>query len=115
MTRETEERQRACQETLLAALRNELVERDTPASFLIEDSGRPAVEVLDVEGRPRRIYVHLQFRWFYWGDEPNERISCLQLLGAVDRVQQAAEAGWREGDQGEQAFSLHTIADAYRF
>jgi hypothetical protein len=108
------ERQRACQEALLAALRNELVDRDVPAAFLIEDGGRPGVEVLDAEDRPRRIYVHLQFRWFYWGDQLDERTSCVQLLNAVARVQQAAKQGWRPGEQGELRFNLNKIADAYR-
>ncbi|MEU7004509.1 hypothetical protein [Nonomuraea sp. NPDC046570] len=109
------ERQRACQETLLAALRNALAERQVPAAFLIEDDGRPGVEVLDQAGRPRRVYVHLQFRWFHWGDQPDERVSCMQFLRAVERIQRAAQMGWREEEQGELSFSLHKIADAYRF
>jgi hypothetical protein len=87
------ERQRACEETLLAALRKVLADRGVPAVFLIEDDGRPGVEVLDAAGRVRRIYVHLQFRWFYWGDQLDERVSCLQLPAAVERVQQATQSG----------------------
>ncbi|MFC5828746.1 hypothetical protein [Nonomuraea insulae] len=109
------ERRRACEETLLAALRNQLVERDVSAVLLIEDSGRPGVEVLDVAGRTRRIYVHLQFRWFYWGDQSDERVFCLELPTAVARVQQAAQDGWRRGEQGELSFNLGALAEAYRF
>ncbi|GGO83709.1 hypothetical protein GCM10012289_77740 [Nonomuraea cavernae] len=108
------ERQRACQEALLAALRNELVERNVPAGFLNEDDGRPGVEVLDATGRRRRVYVHLPFRWFYWGDRPDERTSCVQLIAAVERVEQAARQGWRYEPQGELSFNLNKIADAYR-
>ncbi|MER6946543.1 hypothetical protein ABT294_21165 [Nonomuraea sp. NPDC000554] len=109
------ERQRACQEVLLAALRNELAGRDVSAAFLIEDDGRPGVEVLDATERPRRVYVHLQFRWFYWGDRPDERTSYVQLFHAVERIQQAAQQGWRQGEQGELSFSLNKIANAYQF
>jgi len=109
------ERQRACQEALLTALRNELVERNVPAVLLIEDDGRPGVEVLDTTSRNRRVYVHLPFRWFYWGDRPDERTSCIQLPAAVERIQQAARKGWRHEPQGELSFNLNKIADAYRF
>ncbi|MEV0382814.1 hypothetical protein [Nonomuraea sp. NPDC050643] len=108
------ERQRAYEETLLAALRNDLADRDIPAVFLIEDDGRPGVEVLDAADRARRVYVHLQFRWFYWGDQLDERISCLQLPTAVERVQQAAQTGWREEEQGELSFNLDKLVQAYR-
>ncbi|MFI6817233.1 hypothetical protein ACIBG7_32875 [Nonomuraea sp. NPDC050328] len=109
----TKERRRACEETLLAALRNELVECGVDAAFLIEDDGRPGVELPDATGSLRRVYVHLQFRWFYWGDEPDERTSCLDLPAAVERIRQAAQQGWREGEQGELSFNLKKIADAY--
>ncbi|MEU6713953.1 hypothetical protein ABZ897_20990 [Nonomuraea sp. NPDC046802] len=108
------ERQRACEETLLAALCNELVERDVHAVYLIEDNGRPGVEVLDVAGLARRVYVHLEFRWFYWGDQPDERVSCLQVPAALERIQQAAQAGWRNEEQGELSFNLSQLAEAYR-
>ncbi|SEG67564.1 hypothetical protein SAMN05444920_103882 [Nonomuraea solani] len=108
------ERQRACEETLLTALRNELAERGVHAVFLIEDDGRSGVEVLDVAGRARRVYVHLEFRWFYWGDQPDERISCLQLQAGVERIQQAAQDGWRREEQGELSFNLRQLAEAYR-
>ncbi|MGW0807167.1 hypothetical protein [Nonomuraea sp. NPDC002799] len=109
------ERQRACEETLLAALRNELVEKGVSATFLIEDDGHPGVEALDVAGRTRRIYVHLHFRWFYWGDQPDERISCLRLPAAVERIQQVTKDGWRHGEQGELSFNLGKLAEAYWF
>ncbi|MER7506226.1 hypothetical protein AB0L05_35745 [Nonomuraea pusilla] len=107
-------RQRACQEALLVGLCNELVEREVPAAFVIEEDGRPGVDVRDCSGRTRRVYLHLEFRWFYWGDRPDERVSCLQFPDAVDRVWRAAVEGWHEGEQGELAFSLGRLAEAYR-
>ncbi|GAA5082353.1 hypothetical protein HNP84_003933 [Thermocatellispora tengchongensis] len=107
--------QRAYQEALLVALRNELAERGVTAAFVIGDDDRPRVEVMDVHLVTRRVYVHLPFMWFYWGDQPDERVSCTDVPRAVARVQEAAAAGWNPGEQGEISFNLHQIAQAYRF
>jgi len=107
------ERQRSAQERLLTELQDELTQRGLTTVLLVDQYGRPALEVLDSRLRPRRVYVHTAFFWFYWGDQHDERVSCLRLGPAADRIEQAAREGWREGEQGELSIDLSKVADAY--
>ncbi|GAA5073590.1 hypothetical protein HNP84_008509 [Thermocatellispora tengchongensis] len=108
------EQQRAYQQALLTNLRKELTARDVPAVLIVTEDGRPALDVTDSRCRSRRIFVHLPFCWFYWGDQHDERVSFLRLPDAADRITQAARDGWREGEQGELGIDLSKIVDAYR-
>jgi hypothetical protein len=108
------EQQHAYAQRLLSALGKHLSQRDVPAVLIITADGRPALDVTDSRGRMRRVYVHLSFCWFYWGDQNDERVSFLQMAGAVDRIEQAARDGWHEGEQGELSINLDRILDAYR-
>ena len=107
------DRQRAAQERLLRELQDELTLRGITTVLLVDQYGRPALEVLDRRLRSRRVYVHTAFFWFYWGDQHDERVSCLRLGPAADRIEQAAREGWREGEQGELSIDLSKVADAY--
>ncbi|GII95600.1 hypothetical protein Ssi02_58310 [Sinosporangium siamense] len=66
-----------------------------------DHQGRPHVKVCDCHGVVRRVYVHLAFRWFYWGDQPDERIPIETVDLAALAIGRAAEQGWRRGEQGE--------------
>ncbi|GAA3471945.1 hypothetical protein GCM10018965_064980 [Nonomuraea roseola] len=68
------------QERLLTALRDELRARTIPAVLVIAEGGRPGLDVVDSRFRTRRVFVHLAFCWFYWGDQQDERVTCLRLL-----------------------------------
>ncbi|WP_066942347.1 hypothetical protein [Microtetraspora fusca] len=105
--------QRAYQQQLLEELRYELKRRGIITVLLVDQSGRPALDVPDSRFRPRRVYVHLAFLWFYWGDQGDERVSCLRLVPAADRIERAAQEGWREGEQGEIGFDLDKAIDAH--
>ncbi|WP_433367478.1 hypothetical protein [Streptosporangium sp. CA-115845] len=108
------ENQQAYQVELLTALRNELINREIIAVLIADQKDQPCLDVTDSAFRTRRIYVHLPFLWFYWGDEHDERISCLRLFPAADAIADAARAGWREGEQGELGLDFSKIVDAYR-
>lgn len=109
-----QEQQRAYQQRLLTELRDELAPRGITTVLVVDQDGRPALEVVDRQVRTRRVYVHLAFLWFYWGDHHDERVSCLRVPAAADRIEKAAHAGWREGDQGEIGIDLRKIVDAHR-
>ncbi|GII34166.1 hypothetical protein [Planotetraspora mira] len=108
------EQQRAFQHDLLTDLQDMLGSREITAILIADQYGRPALEVVDSQSRTRRVFVHLAFLWFYWGDERDERISCLRLPTAADRIEGAAREGWREGEQGELGIDLMKILDAHR-
>ncbi|MEU4548277.1 hypothetical protein [Nonomuraea dietziae] len=110
----TLEHRRAYQQRLLTALREELTAREIPAVLVVTADGRPGLDVTDSRCRPRRVFVHLPFCWFYWGDQQDERVTFLRLPAAVDRIEQAARDGWSEGEQGELSMDLGKIADVYR-
>ncbi|KAB8178340.1 hypothetical protein [Microbispora catharanthi] len=112
--RPVQKRQREYQEQLLTELRDELEQRGITAVLIVDEKNRPALDVTDSRLRPRRVYVHLAFLWFYWGDQHDERVSCLRLLPAADRIEKAARDGWREGEQGELGIDLTKILDAHR-
>jgi hypothetical protein len=107
------ERQHAYTQRLLTALRDELVGRDVPAVLVVAEDGQPGLDVTDSRFRVRRVFVHLAFCWFYWGDQGDERVTCLRLATAVQRIMQAAQDGWHEGEQGELGVDLHRILEAY--
>ncbi|MGN9788820.1 hypothetical protein ACTMTF_46015 [Nonomuraea sp. ZG12] len=108
------EQQRAYTERLLTALGDELNARDVSAVLVGTPDGRPALDVIDSRCRMRRVFVHLSFCWFYWGDQDDERVSFLKMAGAVDRIEQAAEDGWHDGAQGDLKVDLDKILDGYR-
>ena len=108
------EQQRAYTERLLTALGEQLAARDISAVLIGTQDGRPALDVIDDRCRMRRVFVHLSFCWFYWGDQDDERVSFLQMAGAVDRIEQAARDGWNDGEQGELSINLDQILDAHR-
>ncbi len=105
--------QRAYQQQLLEELRDELEPRGLTTVLIVDQSGRPTLEVPDSRFRPRRVYVHLAFLWFYWGDQGDERVSCLRLVPAADRIEEAAREGWHEGEQGEIGFDLDKVIGAH--
>ncbi|MFB9472390.1 hypothetical protein ACFFR3_23015 [Nonomuraea salmonea] len=109
-----EEQQRAYAERLLLALAEQLGERGVTRVFVVTQEGRPTLDVTDCRGRVRRVFVHLPFCWFYWGDQQDERVSFLQMATAVDRIEEAAQAGWAEGEQGDLRVELSKLLDAYR-
>ncbi|MFD2357322.1 hypothetical protein ACFSTC_60680 [Nonomuraea ferruginea] len=82
------DQQRAYAQRLLAALGKHLSARDVTAVLIITADGRPALDVTDRRGRMRRVFVHLSFCWFYWGDQNDERVSFLQMArrGGADRA-----------------------------
>ncbi|MEW9530817.1 hypothetical protein [Microbispora sp. NPDC049125] len=112
--RPIKEKQRAYQEQLLRELHDELVPRGVTAVLIVDTSDRPALDVTDSRFRPRRVYVHLAFLWFYWGDQHDERVSCLRIGSAADWIEKAARDGWHEGDQGELHVDLGKVLDAHR-
>ncbi|ETK33379.1 hypothetical protein [Microbispora sp. ATCC PTA-5024] len=99
--RSIREKQRAYQEQLLRELHGELEQRGITAVFIVDNKDQPALDVTDSRLRARRVYVHLAFLWFYWGDQYDERVSCLRIGPAADVIERAAQAGWHEGEQGE--------------
>jgi hypothetical protein len=108
------ERQYAYAQRALTALGDELTKRDVPAALVVAQDGRPGLDVTDSQWRVRRVFVHPEFCWFYWGDQRDERVTCLRRGAAVERIAQAARDGWHEGEQGELRIDLRRIADAYR-
>ncbi|MEV4079104.1 hypothetical protein AB0J43_02270 [Nonomuraea fuscirosea] len=108
------EQQNAYAERLLTALRDELTKQGITAVLVIGEDGRPGLDVTDSRFRSRRVFAHLAFCWFYWGDQGDERVSSLRLPVAVERIVQAVQDGWNEGEQGELGVDLNRIADAYR-
>lgn len=108
------EQQKAYAQRLLSELGKQLAVREVTAVLVVAEDGRPALDVTDSGCRMRRVFVHLPFCWFYWGDQGDERVSFLQMSTAVDRIEQAARGGWREGEQGELSIDLSKIVDAYR-
>ncbi|MGP3914257.1 hypothetical protein [Nonomuraea sp. 10N515B] len=108
------EQQRAYVERLLIALGKQLAERGITPVLVTTQDGRPALDVTDIRYRTRRVFVHLPFSWFYWGDQHDERVSFLEMAGAVDRIEQAACQGWPEGEQGDLRIELDKILGAYR-
>ncbi|MGP3962720.1 hypothetical protein ACTWPT_42680 [Nonomuraea sp. 3N208] len=108
------EQQKAYAQRLLTELGKRLAMREVVAVLVVAEDGRPALDVTDSRCRMRRVFVHLPFCWFYWGDQGDERVSFLKMSGAVDRIEQAAREGWREGEQGELSIDLNKIVDAYR-
>ncbi|MBT2226051.1 hypothetical protein [Nonomuraea sp. NEAU-A123] len=108
------EQQRAYAERLLTALGEQLTSRSVTTVLIVAPDGRPALDVTDSRCRMRRVFVHLPFCWFYWGDQDDERVSFLQMAGAVDRIERAVREGWREGEQGDLSVDLNKILDAYR-
>ncbi|MEU8356341.1 hypothetical protein AB0C27_10050 [Nonomuraea sp. NPDC048882] len=114
MSQSIKEQQRAYAQRLLTALGEQLGGRGITHTLVVTEDGRPALEVTDGRGRVRRVFVHLPFCWFYWGDEQDERVSFLAMAGAVDRIEEAARDGWAEGEQGDLRVDLNKILDAYR-
>lgn len=114
MTVDVKQMQRPYIERLLGELRDLLEPRGITTVLVIDKAGRPALEVVDCRFRTRRVFVHLGFRWLYWGDQPDERVSFFDLEAAADRVEEAARKGWREGEQGDLSVDLGAIARAYR-
>ncbi|WP_433512898.1 hypothetical protein ACQP2T_56110 [Nonomuraea sp. CA-143628] len=108
------EQQRAYAERLLTALGSQLAMREVTVVLIVAEDGRPALDVTDSRCRMRRVFVQLPFCWFYWGDQDDERVSFLQMPAAVERIEQAARAGWRAGEQGELSIDLNKMLDAYR-
>lgn len=108
------EQQRAYAERLLTALGQQLAARSVTAVLVITQDGRAALDVNDSRGRMRRVFTHLSFCWFYWGDRLDERVSFLEMAGAVDRIEQAARDGWHEDEQGDLRVDLDQILNAYR-
>ncbi|MEV1168135.1 hypothetical protein [Nonomuraea sp. NPDC049784] len=108
------EQQYAYAKRVLTALGDQLTKRQIPAAPVVAEDGRPGLDVTDGGLRVRRVFVHLAFCWFYWGDQGDERVTCLRLEVAVERIVQAARKGWREGEQGDLGIDLRRIADAYR-
>ncbi|MFE3455721.1 hypothetical protein ACFXJ8_43110 [Nonomuraea sp. NPDC059194] len=106
--------QLAYQERLLTALRDELRARTIPAVLVITEDGRPGLDVVDSRFRTRRVFVHLAFCWFYWGDQQDERVTCLRLLAAVEHLAEVVANGWNEGEQGEIGVDLSKIANTHR-
>ncbi|MGP4101812.1 hypothetical protein [Nonomuraea sp. KM90] len=108
------EQQRAYAERLLVALGEQLGAQGVPHVLVVTQDGRPALDVTDSRCRVRRVFVHLPFCWFYWGDQQNERVSFLQMAVAVDRIEEAAQEGWADGEQGDLSVDLNKLLDAYR-
>ncbi|MEV4219099.1 hypothetical protein [Nonomuraea sp. NPDC049725] len=108
------EQQHAYTQRLLASLCKHLAERGIASVLVITQDGRPALDVTDTYCRTRRVFVHLSFCWFYWGDRNDERVSFLEMADAVDRIEEAAEEGWHEGEQGDLSINLDSILDTYR-
>ncbi|GIH28496.1 hypothetical protein Aph01nite_68060 [Acrocarpospora phusangensis] len=107
------EQQREYERKQLTALSEELTARGITTVLLVDQNQRLALDVVDTKFRTRRIYVHLSFWWFYWGDQADERVSCLRLRKAVLYVEAAAQAGWRDGEQADLIVDLRKVADAY--
>jgi hypothetical protein len=112
--RPIQEKQREYQERLLTELRDELEPRGVTAVLIVDQNNRPALDVTDSRFRSRRVYVHLAFLWFYWGDRHDERVSCLRIGPAADWIEKAAQDGWHEGEQGELSVDLSKVLDAHR-
>ncbi|MGI5285150.1 hypothetical protein ACQEVF_17700 [Nonomuraea polychroma] len=108
------EQQAAYAQRLLTMLRDELIERQITAVLVVAADGRPGLDVTDSRFRTRRVFAHLAFCWFYWGDREDERVTSLRMPVAVERIEQAARDGWHEGEQGELGMDLSRIVDAYR-
>ncbi|MCG5215439.1 hypothetical protein [Streptosporangium sp. KLBMP 9127] len=108
------ENQLAYQNHLLTTLREGLRPKEIVAVLLVDHKERPCLDVTDVASRSRRVYVHTSFQWFYWGDQLDERVSCLRPFAAVEAVAEAARLGWREGEQGELGIDISKIIQTYR-
>jgi hypothetical protein len=82
-------------ETCLAELGEELKALGVQATALRDDEGRACLEAHDRWGRPLRIYVYVQFYWFMWGVNPQERHSVFRIgETAVRLARLAMEEGW---------------------
>ncbi|MET8141369.1 hypothetical protein ABZU32_13770 [Sphaerisporangium sp. NPDC005288] len=104
------EQERPVMDRHLLGLRDRLVWRGVEVHHLSDQDDRPCLEVFDIHLRPRRVYAHLAFLWFFWGSRNDERTSCHDLDGAAEVIAAAAQAGWHEGEQAD----LHKILDAYK-
>ncbi|NJP30212.1 hypothetical protein FLW53_39685 [Microbispora sp. SCL1-1] len=91
-----------------------LESRGITAVFIVDQKDQPALDVTDSCLRTRRVYVHLAFLWFYWGDQHDERVSCLRIGPAADAIERAARVGWHEGEQGELHVDLSKVLHADR-
>lgn len=108
------ERQYAYAQRALTALADELRKRGIPTVLSVTEDDRPGLDVTDSRLQVRRVFVHADFCWFYWGDQADERVTCLRPATAIERIAQAAQDGWHEGEQGELRIDLRRVADAYR-
>ncbi|WP_237101679.1 hypothetical protein [Nonomuraea sp. MG754425] len=113
LSRTVKEQQQAYAKRLLLVLGKQLAARDITPVLVDTEDGRPALEVADIRHRTRRVFAHLPFCWFYWGDQHDERVSCLQMGDAVDRIERAVREGWPEGEQGDLRINLGKMLDAY--
>lgn len=108
------ERERPYMDRLLMGLRDRLVGRGVEVHHISDQEDRPCLEVFDTDLRIRRVYVHLAFLWFFWGERQDERTSCYQLDDAAAVIEAAAKAGWRQEEQGHLGPDLQQILDSYR-
>ncbi|MCW2875926.1 MAG: hypothetical protein JWQ95_26 [Sphaerisporangium sp.] len=108
------ERERPYMDRLLLGLRDHLVGRGVEVHHLSDQDDRPFLEVFDNNLRARRVYVHLAFLWFFWGDRQDERTSCHQHDDAAEVIEAAAKAGWPAEEQGHLGPDLQKILDSYR-
>lgn len=74
--------------------------RGLDAPLASDGEGRPCLRVSDGRGRIRRVYAHLDFFWFYWGDQRSERASLLRPGDAAAAIAGAAARGWPDAPQG---------------
>ncbi|GAA3127423.1 hypothetical protein [Nonomuraea salmonea] len=109
-----EEQQRAYAERLLLALAEQLGERGVTRVFVVTQEGRPTLDVTDCRGAGAAGVRASAVLLVLLGDQQDERVSFLQMATAVDRIEEAAQAGWAEGEQGDLRVELSKLLDAYR-
>lgn len=90
----------------LSALRGALETFGLDAPLASDSDGRPCLRVSDADGRTRRVYVHLAFFWFYWGDQRSERASLMRPGDAATAISEAAACGWPDAPQGDLRVSM---------
>jgi len=102
----------AVERQLLSELREALDARGVTSVLIVDQCGKHALEVTDSRMRVRRVYVHLAFYWFLWGDGQEERFSCFRVTETAVRLTAQAADGWATPAPGDPQ-RVTNVLDSY--